>query len=202
MKDQEEPREAQHFGKVFHVAWELGLLQELSHKDLLVFLCQVKHTDFETGECSPTAGVILRETGILRKGKNPRQGGYTQVLRCQLRNVALGLYRRGGLKALRETNSRPDRTGKRKKVPVMVRRYYQMDEGGIVRHVEEMCAKGLLPARIAARLAAWKHRRELRREAKGMVSVSPTEVVSGVCPGERASDIPWDALIADIYARK
>lgn len=167
-----------------------------------MYECMVKHTAFETGECSPTAGLVLRETGILRKDKNPRQGGYTQVLRSQLRIVALGLYRRGGLKTLHETDSRPDRGGKRRKVPVMVRRYYQMDEGGIVRHVGEMCANGLLPVRIARRLAAWKHRRELRREAKGMVPVSPQEVVSGVCPGEHASDIPWEALIAKIYARK
>ena len=176
-----------HFSKTWHVAWELGLLQALSHKDLLVYECMVKHTDFTTGECSPTAGVVLRETGILRKGENPRKA-YTQVARSQTKIALLGLFRRAGaLKPVGRTQAR---------------RYYQQGEREIVRHVEEACDKGLLPARFAFKLQAWKHRRELRREAKGLVCVSAKDLVAGEVAGEQNSGIDWVGLTEWVYSQK
>lgn len=203
MKDGKQDQEPQpHFAKVWHVAWELGLLQMLSHGNLLACLCMFKHSDFKTGECSPTARLILRETEVWRKGRELREGGYTTVARWQEKIVALGLFKRAGFKIVGETQSGPDRKGKRKHVRVRARLYFRASELEIVRHVEEACRAGLLPVRVAAKLARWKHDRELQLEARGAASVKPEDLVTASEPGEPETGIDWKALVRWAESRR
>ena len=165
-----------HFGKLWDVAWELGLLLELRERGWRVLAGMLKHTTKDTGECTILAGRLIEECEI--KG-NGNYTPYTQLERDQKHIVGLGLYRRAGFKYWGN---------------LPIRRFYQCTEAEIVSHVEKGCREGHFSCKIRAKLEAWKYARALRRETKGGTGTQePIEVWKAAKPKR----INWDALLRE-----
>ena len=161
------------FGKLWDVAWELGLLLELRERDWRVLAGMLKHTTKGTGECTILAGRLMQECEIEH---------YTQLERSQKRIVGLGIYRRAGFKNWGNLS---------------MRRFYQCSESEIVAHVEKGCREGWFSCKIRAKLEAWKYAQALRREAKDGAPTGTQEPIE-VWKAAKPKRINWDALIREL----
>jgi hypothetical protein len=92
--------ETEHFGKTFHLLWDLGLIQRFlpERQDVLVLIGMLRYADFETGVCTVFIAKLARMAGIKHA---------TQVRRIQQKIVEMGAFwRPEGRKGFLKVNGR------------------------------------------------------------------------------------------------